>query len=238
MFYDVHCHLTDKKFDKDREELIKQCSEKNITIIVNGLDYKDNIKVLEFSEKFTNVFASIGMYPLYEFDNRFLNQVMNNKNNIIALGEVGLDFSKGFSEEQVVNFKRIISLAEDLNLPLIVHSRKAQTKVLELIKDVKVPLILHYFEASKKLIKKALELDNVFFTVSSSAVYNDNVKMLINLVPINRLVCETDSPVLWKGERNTPLNIKFAYETISEIKNISVEEVEGLVEKTINDLFF
>lgn len=236
MFFDVHAHLTSKEYNSV-EEVIKKCSEKSIFVINNGLDYEDNNKVLKLGKKYKNVFSCLGMHPCVEFDERIINQIRNNKNKIIGLGEVGLDFSKGFNQEQIHNFKKIIRLSQDLNLPLIIHSRKAQEKVLELVKDIKTSVILHAFLTKKSLIKQAIEFPNVYLTIPANAVYSTQVQNMIEITPLNKILCETDSPYMWKHGLNTPLNVLKSYEKISEIKEKSSENVEKTIQRTFQAIF-
>jgi TatD DNase family protein len=232
MFYDIHSHLSSEEFDKDREAIINDCGKNNIIIFDNGLGYETNKKVLELSNKFPNVKACLGMYPGYEFDERVISQIRNNKEKIVGIGEVGLDSNKGLS-----GFKKMISLAEELNKPLIVHSRDSQIKVLELIKDVKVPVVLHAFLTSKRNVRAANKLNNVYFSILANIVYNEQMQLLAENVSINKLLCETDSPVLWKSGRNTPLNVTRAYEKIAEIKGVSLKQVEYLIELNVKRVF-
>jgi len=235
MFYDIHCHLTSDCFASTIIELNNKLKKNKIVAFSNGINYEDNLKNLELNNKFSNIKPCLGMFPLESFDKRVLNQFKNKR--IVGVGEVGLDFSSNIDESQVSNLKKIARVCEELNLPMIVHSRSAEKRVVELIKNFKTNVILHYFCGKKGLIKQALEQDNVFFSISASSVYDEHVKGLIKEVPISKLLCETDSPCLWKYCINTPLNVVRAYETISEIKNLELKNVEKLIEKNVKKVF-
>ncbi|MBN1923992.1 MAG: TatD family hydrolase [Nanoarchaeota archaeon] len=236
MFFDIHCHLLDEAFNKDRAEVIKECGNKNIIIFETGLDYDSNTRVLNLASNYNNVFPCLGMHPTCSFDERVVHQLRSNKDNFLAVGEVGLDYLKDLNGQEEV-FKKMIGVAEELGKPLIVHSRKAHLEVLEVVDKVKVPVILHSFSGSKKAFSKALELKQVFFSIPPSVVYSEQYQYLVSNTPINRLFCETDSPYLWKFERNTPLNVVKSYEKIAEIKGLRLSEAEKIIESNVRNVF-
>lgn len=236
MYYDVHCHLTDKSYE-DIDNVIKELEKNNVIAIINGLNYKDNEKVRKLCEKSNNLFFSYGMFPLDKFDKKVFTQIR--KDSPVAIGEVGIDFSK---EEkniplQIKHFLEIVKLAEELDKPLIIHSRNAEKEIVELLPKIKVPCILHYFCGKKSLINQVKELPNVYFTISANSKYNSHEQMKIKLVPIQKLLCETDSPYLWKYGINSPLNVRFAYLEIAKIKKISLKKTIEIIEKTTKELF-
>src|SRR3989344_4094238 len=127
MIVDVHCHLTDEKFKDNLNKVISNAKKnKVVSIICNGVSFEDNLKVLGISKKYSVVKAALGVYPLNAVKltedelNETLNQIKNNKNKIIAIGEVGMDFK--FSDEvkkQKEIFLKIIELSEKIKKPLI-----------------------------------------------------------------------------------------------------------------------
>ncbi len=236
MFFDVHVHLFNKDFNNDRARIIRKCSEKNIIVFNTGLDYITNEECLFISKKYENVFSCFGMHPFYDFDERVINQIKKNKKNIVGVGEIGLDY-KYEKKNQVSVFKKMISLGEDLGIPLIIHSRNAQNKVIEMIKNVSVPVVLHSFLTSKKNIIKASGLSNVFFSIPASISYSKQLEWMVKTLSIDKLLCETDSPYLWKYGRNTPINVLKSYEKISELKKISLKESEELIENNVHSIF-
>lgn len=237
MFYDLHCHLTDRIFATDRDKVVSDCLKNNIVIVLNGLDYNDNTQVLELAAKYSNIRICLGMHPTNNFDERVISQIRENKDRIIGIGEVGLDFKQGLSNEQVNNFKKMIILAESLNKPLIVHSRKAEKEVLDLVKTSAAPVVLHAFFAGRRLLSEALASDNVFFSVPASVSYDTQLQELVEKAPVERLFCETDSPYLWKFGRNTPLNVLAAYDAISRIKKLSLNKTEEILESNYKNVF-
>jgi TatD DNase family protein len=236
MKFDIHCHLTSKEYNNP-ENLIKECEKNNISIITNGLDYLDNEKAIELSQNFSNACAAIGMHPTNEFDPRIIGQITENKDKIAAIGEVGLDYKEGINKSQISNFQKIIKLAQKLGKPLIVHSRKAEKEAINELNQIAIPAILHCFSGKKKLIQKALLNKNIYFSIPASIKYSEQFQELAKQVPIERLLCETDSPYLWKSGINTPLNIIHSYEMIARIKGVSEPDCEKIIEKTAKKIF-
>ncbi len=236
MFYDVHTHLLSEEFDADRRSVITACAGKSVSLFETGLNYESNKRVLSLAREFSNVFACLGMHPSYEFDERVLEQIRVNKSSLVAVGEVGLDYKSGLASQEE-GFRKLISVAEELRKPLIVHSRAAHERVISFIKNASVPIVLHSFTSGKKILKEASELSHVFFSVPSTVVYSEQFQFLVNSVPTQRLLCETDSPYLWKFERNTPLNVIKSYAKIAELKGLSLAEAESIINSTVVRLF-
>ncbi|VVB76416.1 Tat-linked quality control protein TatD [Candidatus Tiddalikarchaeum anstoanum] len=235
MFYDLHSHLTNPLFDNDRAEIIKKCKAGGISVVLCGLDFDDNVNCLNLA--MDGLFACFGMHPTMKFDDKIIGQIEEFKDKIIGIGEVGLDFKKGVSTSQMSNFKKIISLAERLNKPLIVHSRMAEKEVSEIVGSVSVPVVLHAFFGSKKIVETLLSFKNVFFSIPSSVFYDAQLQELVKLVPLDRLFCETDSPFLWKFGRNSPLNVVKSYEAISRVKNVDLAVVEREIASNFSKVF-
>jgi TatD DNase family protein len=236
MKYDIHCHLTGYTYC-DAKSIIKECEKKKISLIINGLNVLDNLKVLKLSKLSSNIHASIGMHPTDMFDSGFISQVIKNKNSIVSIGEVGLDYKERIDNSQRIIFKKIINLANKINKPLIVHSRNAEKEVLEDLKSSKVPIILHCFSGKRSLIHEALANPLIYFSIPASCEYSEQFQELIKLVSIEKLFCETDSPYLWKYELNTPLNISHSYEMIAKLKSLKLKDCEQIIENNVNKVF-
>lgn len=155
--------------------------------------------------------------------------IEKNKKDIVAIGEVGLDYFwvKNNSREQKKLFEKMIQLAEKLNKPIIVHSRKAEEDTIEMLQSSKLKkIIMHCFTGKKSLVKEII--DNGWFLtaptcITRSTQFQENVK----LIPITQLFCETDAPYLspYKEKRNEPAFVIEAYKKVAEIKNMELKEV-------------
>ena len=242
MLIDIHAHLDFDRFSNDLDPVINKF---NGIIIQNSVNLESMKKTLEISKKYKNVKAALGVYPLHcmEISEKELDEqiefIKKNKDKIIALGEIGLDFKESQEREiQIRNLKKFISLSEEIKKPMIIHSRKAESEVLEVLKNTKSNVILHYFCGNAELIKKALEY-GFYFSVPTNISTNKHLKRLVKLIPLDRLFTETDCPYLSpvQGQRNEPINVKFTIKKISEIKNISENEVEEQIYRNYLKIF-
>ncbi len=242
MLIDAHAHLDFKDFEKDLNLVIKRF---NGIIIQNSVDYESMKKTLDISEKYENVKAALGIYPLkcLKLTEKELNEKLNfikkNKNKIIALGEIGIDLKESSEEKkQIKNLKKFIRLSEEIKKPMIVHSRKAEDLILEVLKDTKSKVILHFYSGNVTQVKKALEY-GFYFSVPTIISNSKNLKKLIKIVPLNRILTETDCPYLspTKEKRNEPVNVKHTISVIAKIKNVSEKEVENQIYKNYKNIF-
>lgn len=243
LLVDVHAHLDLKEFDSDLDDVIKRAEKAEVkAIISNGINYKSNRKTMELSKKYKIVKPALGLYPddaiklTQEQIKNEINFIKKNKDKIIAIGEVGLDYKyckkKQEQEFQKEIFLKIINLSKKINKPLIIHSRKAESDVVDILKNSDAKkVILHCFSGKLKLIKKAAEL-GFYFSVPTNVVRSNQFQKLVEIADINKLLTETDSPYLspYKNKRNEPSFIIEAIKKIAEIKNISINE-------TANNIF-
>jgi len=243
LLVDVHAHLDLKEFDPDLDEVINRAEKAGVkAIISNGINHESNLKVIQLSKKYKIVKPALGLYPddaIRLTEKQILDElkfIEKNKDKIIAIGEVGLDYKyckkKQEQEFQKEIFLKIISLSKKINKPLIIHSRKAESDVIEILEKEKAKkAILHCFSGKLKLIKKAAEL-GYYFSVHTNVVRSSQFQKLVEIVDINQLLTETDSPYLspYRNRRNEPSFITEAIKKIAEIKNISITE-------TANNIF-
>lgn len=241
MLIDIHAHL---EMCEDSEGVIKRA--KDVLIVGAGVDMKTNKMVLEFAKKFSNVRASFGLYPIEglglsekEFQKE-LDFIEENKDKIIAIGEVGIDLKESEDlETQKKNFVKIIYLAKKLDKPLIVHSRKAEKEVIEILENEKCKkVVMHCFSGKFSLVKRVVE-NGWSLTIPTCVVRSEQFQKIAKEIPIENLFCETDSPYLHPfGERNNePKNVIESYKKIAELKNLSLKEVEKKIEENFERLF-
>ncbi len=247
MLIDVHAHLYDEKFNKDRDKIIK--SFKGI-IVNNGEEPKTNRLVLDLAKKYSNCKAALGIHP--EFSHKLTDLELKKeiafikKSKPIAIGEVGLDNfwikekKEGSRERQVEVFKKMLKLAKELNIPAIIHSRWAKKDVLDIIEELGCKkIILHgWGNASESETERALNTE-CYICISCAIFRDESLIRDIKSVPLNRIFTETDSPLMAieKGSRNEPSNIKKIIEEIARLRKISSKEVEERIRKNVSELF-
>ncbi|MBM3254593.1 MAG: YchF/TatD family DNA exonuclease [Candidatus Omnitrophica bacterium] len=239
MLIDTHCHLDFEEFDLDREEVIKRARDSGVKYIINiGSSKEGSTRSLKLAEDYENIFATVGVHPHYASTVNeelidFLKQKISESKKVVAIGEVGLDYFKNESprEEQIRTFQRFIGLSEELNLPLVIHSREAQSDTLSILKEVKSKkVVLHCFSQDEEYLKKYLDI-GFFISFTCNLTYKNahTLRSLLKQVPPERLMLETDAPFLppgnFRGKRNEPAYIKYLCQTVSDIYKLSFEDV-------------
>ncbi|MBW2976946.1 TatD family hydrolase [Candidatus Woesearchaeota archaeon] len=246
MLIDIHCHL-DPNYFNDLDKVIGNAEKAGLkAILTAGLNPETNRKALELAKRYDIVKASIGIYPVQTLQkeiesgslplrkNKFdieeeIGFIIKNKKNIAAVGEIGLDYSMHLDDakEQKIIFGKVISMAEKINKPVIVHSRKAEQDCVEMLESSKLKkVVMHCFSGKKPLVKKIID-NSWLLTAPTNIVrsrqFQDNVK----LAPITQLFCETDAPYLspFKGRMNEPAFVLEAYKKVAEIKGMELKEV-------------
>ncbi len=250
LFIDLHAHLDHCYFKDDLDEAIKRAEKEGVKIILaNGINPETNRKVLEFAKKYKNVKAALGIYPIEALqkemdsgeypgdDNKFdldkeIEFIKKNKDNILALGEIGLDYKMSDDREQQINvFKKLLMLAEDIDKPVIIHSRKAEEDVVKILEKIKhKKIILHCFSGKKKLMQRAVA-NGWYFTIPTNVTRSHQFQELVKMLPLSQMFCETDSPYLspFPGRRNEPAFVVESYKKIAELKEMELQEVANII---------
>jgi TatD DNase family protein len=247
MLYDSHAHL-DLVNENEIEPLLKKAKENGVEEIIScATSFYSNEKILLLSKKYPEIKSAIGLYPLdaVELSEEEIKKAFNffeeKIKKAFAIGEVGMDFKYSTSEKeqekQIQIFTNFIELSKKYNKPLIIHSRFAQRQVLELLeKNNAKKVLLHSFVDSEKLMKKAVEL-GYFVSCGLNVLENEQVQKNIKSFPIENLLFETDSPIKFGGENANPSKIKYIAEKVSELKEMTFEEIEQQQEKNYKKIF-
>lgn len=241
MFFDTHAHYDDDQFDADREELLASMPSRGITMIVNpGCDLESSRKAVALADRFPHIYAAVGFHPheAKSMDDDALNEIekLAANDRVVAIGEIGLDYHYDFSprDEQRICFRRQMQLAEKLNMPVIIHEREACADCLEILRDFRhVRGVFHCYSGSWETAKEILSWGwNISFT---GAVTFKNARRAIEVVenmPLDRLMIETDSPYLapvpMRGKRNDSSNLTYIAGKIAEIRGMKPEEIAAL----------
>ncbi len=234
---DAHCHLDLPEFDSDRVEVIESAKNKGVSAIVDsGLGPTYGRKALELAKSFSGyVFPTLGLEPYNlssdDFDS-VISLIRASSDMIVGIGEVGLDYywRKESSERQVQidRFKSFISLAKELDLPLVIHSRSAGKYALRILKDEGAKWVLmHAFDGKVGWALMGVDA-GYYFSIPTSVWMSRQKQKLVKHLPLSHLMLESDSPVLSPfGEgRNEPSNLTYALKKVAEIKRVDEEVVE------------
>ena len=247
MIIDTHCHIYNSEME-NAEEIIREAAKNDIHIILNGLDPKSNAEVLKLSQNHENVYAALGYFHTFadeirEGDISLLDKQLEN-DKVIAVGEIGLDYyhRKDNKDKQKELFERMLSLAEKHSLPVIVHSRKALQDTYDILKKHDAVGSLHSYSGSAEMAKEFIKL-GFFIGIGGSITHNNNKKTrkMLKEISISNVIVETDSPYLTpeekRGEKNTPLNLKYIIRKIAEELDMKEEEVIEATTENAKKLF-
>jgi len=245
---DSHCHLEQKDYSKDRDQVIENC-KKELKAVVTCCAHPKNFDLtLQIVEKNKNfVFCTAGIHPEYikEISERekdeFLDLIRESKNKVNGIGECGLDFDwvkEGeWQEKQKELFIEFIAFAKELNLPLVVHSRAAYDEAVKILEQEDAKQVLLHMFGANHLVKRVIEND-WYVSMNTIVLRSKKHKKVVRDVPMEKLLLETDSPWLGlEGKRNDPLSVKIVAEKVAEIKKLSFEEIDKITTKNAIEFF-
>jgi TatD DNase family protein len=245
MFTDSHAHIDGPEFDADRDAIIERAHAARVTTILNvgtGDPHSGAFeRAIELGRKHPSVYTAIGVHP---HDARFydeaaesrIKQLIEDGERVVAWGEIGLDFHYDNSprDVQMEVFKRQLRAARECDLPVIIHTRDAESETIDILRSdyAGAPRrgVFHCFSGSLELAEKALALD---FMISFSGIVTfrkaEDLREVARHVPLDRLLVETDCPFLapvpYRGKRNEPAYVVEVARCIAELRGVEVEEV-------------
>ncbi len=246
MFTDTHCHIL-KEYYEDIDKIIENAKAAGITkMIVNGSNRESNLEVLALAQKYESIYAALGFHPedIDNFEKGQLSIIENAIDEIVAIGEIGLDYhyEPCDRERQKELFESQLALAEKYHKPVIVHSRDATEDTIAILK--KYPSVtgsIHCFSGS-------LETANIYIKMGYKLGFggvltfkNARLKEVLANIPVESILLETDSPYLApepvRGTTNEPANIRHIATFVDRELNLTLEEVSAITQKNVHDLF-
>jgi len=245
---DTHCHITDDKYDEDRDNILKEIEE-NLEFAVNiGFDLESSKRSIDLADRYDFMYAVVGVHPTDI--NGYNDKLEENLEKlalhpkVVAIGEIGLDYHwmKDEKEKQKSIFRRQLEMAKRVDKPVVIHTRDATYDTLEILKEYpEIKGIVHCYPGS---YESALELmDNYYFGVGGVITFKNARKLVeaVSKIPLERLVIETDSPYLtptpFRGKRNNPIYVEYVARKIAEIKDISYEEVVKITTENAKEIY-
>lgn len=250
-FFDSHAHYNDEKFELDRDTIFNKLYNEEAITRITCVGY--NVEQSKFAVKLANensfLYSTVGISPndIEDFTDENLEEIeyLAQNEKVVAIGEIGLDYywNKENKEKQKELFIKQIDIANKLDLPIVIHTRDAAVDTIEILKEhpVKNKGIFHCCPLNQELIKKGLELG--FYISFSGNITFKNAKsdVAVSLVPMEKLLIETDSPYLtpepFRGTRNDSSKVKLVAAKIAEIKGISLEEIAKITYENANKIF-
>jgi len=246
---DVHCHLEQKDFDKDRQMLIDKLRGKLnavITCCANPTDFEKTIAIVKNNTGF--VFATAGLHPEYveineEEMQNFIEKIRENKTWLVGIGEIGLDYywvkDERLREKQALIFRIFIDLARKLKMPVVIHARDAFEDAIKILEEENAKQVLMHMFGARHLLQKVIS-NGWFISLNTIVLRSKKHKKIARDISLENLMLETDSPWLHPDggkKRNTPLSIEIVAKKIAEIKKIDVQEVIRATDKNAVSFF-
>lgn len=264
MFVDTHAHTNDVFFKDDLDEVVASAIEKGVEkIICVSTSLHDSDLSLKAHHRFPkNIFSAVGLYPHRdetdggESDDILLvkleDMIRNGRSEVVAIGECGLDLGEVAESERARSladqerlFLGQIGLALKYDLPILIHCRKAFDEILAVLNSderfKKLKGIVHFYTGGKKRIKDILAFPGLMFGVGGPVTYDEGLQQVVREIPMNRIVLETDSPLLapapYRGQRGEPAHIAIIAGKVSELKGVNLKEIEEQTTKNARRIF-
>ena len=253
MIFDTHAHYDDEQFDTDRDALLRGMAMQNVGTIINvGASLEGCRRSVELSHQYPFIYAAVGVHPdevgdLNEESFARLRETARTEEKVFAIGEIGLDYHWDVQPHEVQQhwFVRQMELADELDLPIAVHSRDAAKDTLDIVKDCMSAGmyggIIHCFSYGKEMAREYLNM-GLYLGIGGVVTFKNakKLKEVVEYAPLEQLVLETDSPYLSpepnRGKRNSSLNLPYVAEMIAELKGVSKEEVIAVTEENAKRL--
>ena len=253
MLVDSHCHLYYEPLINNIQNTINECKSKNINILLSiSVDLKTSLINIDLANKYKEIFCSIGIHPNEVEKNlpdsiEKIKNIYKKQNKIIAIGEIGLDYSRNFNRnKQLLFFEKQIQISTELGLPVIIHTRDSDSDTLSIIKNhslnFKKKFLIHCFSGNISYARSLLDL-GCYISFSGLVTFKNAIEIsnAAKYVPLDRLLVETDSPYLsphpLRGKTNYPKNVILIANKIAELKNVDVSIVENYTTNNFYNFF-
>ena len=249
---DSHAHYNDEKFEEDREAIIKDIYNSGVTTIINaGYSLESSKRAIEIAKNYEFMYATAGVSPndIENLQDNYITEIekMAKNKKVVAIGEIGLDYywNKENKEEQKKVFIEQIELANKLNLPIVIHTREAVSDTIDILKnkvECKNKGVFHCCPLNVELVKEALKL-GFYISFAGPVTFKNskNADEVIKIVPIEKMLIETDSPYLSpepvRGTRNDSRNVKYIAQKIAQVKEIAIEEIAKQTKENAKTIF-
>ncbi|MVP02165.1 TatD family hydrolase [Paenibacillus lutrae] len=242
MLTDTHTHMNNEAFDEDRDEAILRAWENGVTRIVNvGFNRETIPSSIALAEKYDFIWTTVGWHPTDAIDMKpgdleWIEELCKHE-KVVAIGEIGLDYHWDTSPKDVQArvFREQIRLARKVGLPIVIHNRDAHKDIVDILKEEKaaeVGGIMHCYSGSWETAKQCLDM-NFHISFGGPITFKNakQPKEVLQQVPLDRLLIETDAPYLtphpFRGKRNETSYVRLVAEAAAELRGMSLEELAG-----------
>lgn len=254
MIIDSHAHYDDKRFDEDRDSVLKSMSLRGIDRIVNSTSDMESLDTsLKLTRDYEGVYTTMGIHPsvISCMDEELLTriEILCNEKKCVAVGEVGLDYhwekDESKREDQRYWFRRQLDLSKRVGLPVVIHSRDACEDTFEILKEAAgegIVCDIHCFSYSPEIAKAYVDMG--FYIGIGGVVTFSNAKKLretVRQIPITSILLETDCPYLapdpFRGERNDSTNLPYVVREIARLKGTTEDDVINVTKENAEKFF-
>lgn len=251
LLIDSHAHIYYQDYDGDFEEMLQRAADAGVAaILVVGTDLESSRQSIALAEKYPQLYAAVGVHPhdaaqVTEECYQAIRELALSSPKVVAIGEIGLDFYRDRSPRDVQEavFRRLLRLANELDLPVIVHDRDAHQQVLNCLRQEGARRgVLHCFSGDAAMAAEAIGI-GFYISIPGTITYpgNQALRDVVRLTSIDRMLVETDCPYLTpvphRGKRNEPAHVRLAAERMAEVKGLSLSDVARITTKNVRDLF-
>jgi TatD DNase family protein len=251
LLVDSHTHIYDRDFAGDFQAMLQRAADAGVAaMLVVGTDIESSREAVELAEKYSQLYAAVGIHPhdagrVTEACYDVIRELALSSPNVVAIGEIGLDFYRDRSprdiQEQV--FRTFLNMAGELDKPVIIHDRDAHRQVLECVREEGAHSgVFHCFSGDAAMAAEVVGL-GFYLSIPGTVTYpaNEALREVVRCTSIDRMLMETDcpylSPVPHRGRRNEPAYVRLAAGRVAEVKGLSLEDVARITTKNVRDLF-
>ncbi len=232
---DTHCHINDEKYKHDIDIIVQKAIDSGVKkMICVGVDLETSEKAILISNKYEQVYATVGYHPHESKDapQRYIYELedMAKNSKVVAIGETGLDYYYNISPKSIQKniFNEQIELSKDLNIPIIMHNRNSDKDLLSIIESSKLDYgVVHCFSSDWDMAEKLLKLDIKLSFTGMVTFIKDPIEEVLKKIELDDFFLETDSPYLapnpHRGKRNEPAMVNLIAQKIAQIKNVPLE---------------
>ncbi|MCI8587267.1 MAG: TatD family hydrolase [Clostridia bacterium] len=256
--FDSHAHYNDEQFKEDKNQVISSVKAEGITkLICVGYNVNSSKEAIEIAKNYDFIYSSCAISPndIPQIEKELWKDIEQIKgmlqkkeeNKIVAVGEIGLDYywNKENSELQKKAFIEQIKIANEYDLPIVIHTREAVADTIDILKNkinIENKGIFHCCPLNRELVKEALKLD-FYISLAGPITFKNskNANEIIDMLPLDKILIETDSPYLspepLRGKRNDSRNVKYMAKKIAEVKNMDIEEIAKITYENAERVF-
>ena len=255
-FTDTHTHLDGEEFTNDLNEVVERAKDAGVVrVLIPAIDLNNVNPVVELCNRYQGyAYPMVGLHPEevkadWQTVLHKMREIMDSNPDFIAIGEVGLDYywSREFEKEQLLAFEEQVKWSVETQLPLMIHCRKGQNEMVTILKKYEKDLpggVFHCFTGNQNEAEQLLQFDKFVLGVGGVLTFKSSHlrEDLPAVVPLERIVLETDSPYMapvpHRGERNESSFVKLVLEKLAEVYGVSEEKVAEITEANVNRIFF